>query len=179
MLSFSSDSKPTKTPVQPAKAISRTSEGSSVTSIDTAALQIFSSGRKARHKRPQIVGARAEIVVDEDGVGLVLGLKFGDDLLHVAHEIRHVQPARREVAEFAAAVATARGDQAGGGQEALARQQIAARRRIVAIRPAIIAVIGLLQLAGGDVAEDLPPKLHSLAERQGVGVGRALRRDRR
>ena len=44
----SSDSKPTNTPVQPASAISRTSDGSSVTSIVTAALQIFSSGRSAR-----------------------------------------------------------------------------------------------------------------------------------
>ena len=46
-----SDSKPTNTPVQPASAISRTSDGSSVTSIVTAALQIFSSGRSARQSR--------------------------------------------------------------------------------------------------------------------------------
>ena len=53
-----------------------------------------------------------------------------------------------------------------------ARQKIAARCRIVAIRPAIIAVIRPLQLAGGDVAEYLPPELHSLADRQGVGMRR-------
>ena len=44
-----SDSNPTNTPVHPASAISRIRLTSSVTSIDTAALQIFSSGFSAPH----------------------------------------------------------------------------------------------------------------------------------
>ena len=68
-----SDSKPMKTPVQPASAISRTSAGSSVTSIVTAALQIFSSGRSAGQSARRYSRSRAEVVVDEDGVGLVVG----------------------------------------------------------------------------------------------------------
>ena len=48
-LSSVSDSNPMKTPVQPASAMLRIKLGSSVTSIVTAALQIFSSGRRARH----------------------------------------------------------------------------------------------------------------------------------
>ena len=43
-----SDSNPMNTPVQPARAMSRTNAGSSVTSSVTAALQIFCNGRNAR-----------------------------------------------------------------------------------------------------------------------------------
>ena len=53
-------------------------------------------------------------------VRLAVGRELGDDLLDVAHLVGHVQPVGREVAEAAAVVAAARGDQAGRGQEAAA-----------------------------------------------------------
>ncbi len=62
MLSSFSDSKPTNTPVQPASAISRTSVGSSVTSIVTAALQIFSSGRSARQSSRKYSGREPRLL---------------------------------------------------------------------------------------------------------------------
>ena len=131
--SSASDSKPTNTPVQPASAISRTSDGSSVTSIVTAALQIFSSGRSAGRAGAGTRGREPRLLSMKTRVGLPVGAELGDDLLDVAHVVGHAQPIGGQVAEAAAVVAAARGDQAGRGQKAPPRQQVAARRRVVAI----------------------------------------------
>ena len=50
--------------------------GSSVTSSVTAALQIFSQRRERPAQRAQVAAVRAEVVVDEDGVGRVGGLEL-------------------------------------------------------------------------------------------------------
>jgi hypothetical protein len=78
-----------KTPVQPPSAISRIKLGSSVTSIETAALQIFSSGPQLTAQRAEVVGPRAEIVVDEYRIRLAVPLELLGDLARVAHPIRH------------------------------------------------------------------------------------------
>jgi hypothetical protein len=64
-------------------------------------------------KPVEIIGPRAEVVVDKDAVRLAVGAKLGDDLLDVADEVRHVEAAGGEVAEAAAVVAAAGGDEAG------------------------------------------------------------------
>ena len=62
MLASVSDSKPMKTPVHPARAISRTSDGSSVTSRVTAALQMISSGRSARQSSRRYAGREPRLL---------------------------------------------------------------------------------------------------------------------
>ena len=145
MLSSCSDSKPTNTPVQPARAISRTRDGSSVTSmVDGSAPDLLQRSQRPA-QAAQVVGPRAKVVVDEHGVGLVVGTELLDDLLHVAHQVGHLQPVGGQVTETAAVVTAARGNQAGRGEEAVARQQVAARRRVVAVGPPVAAVIDGLQ----------------------------------
>ena len=89
----------------------------------TAALQILFERPQRGAERVQIVAARAQIVVDEDGVRLVVGLKLGGDLLRMPHAIGHAQAVGREIAEAAAVVAAAGGDQAGRGQKTVAREE--------------------------------------------------------
>jgi hypothetical protein len=149
-----------------------------VTSIrDRRALQILSSQPQRAAEGAKVVGARAQVVVDEDGVGLAALRELGDDLRRVAHLIRQVEPVGREVAEAAAVVAAARRDQARGREEAVARQQRAARRRVVAIGPArapVLAAVERLQPAGLDVGEELRPDLHAVADHERVAVRPAL-----
>ncbi len=121
-------------------------------------------------ERPQVLGPRAEVVVDEHAVGLAVVSELGDDLLDVAHLVRHRQPVGGQVAEAAAVVATPGGDQAGRRQEAPSRQQVAAGGRVVAVGAAVAPAIGRPQRPRLDVAEDLRPDLHPLADRQRVGV---------
>ena len=89
-----SDSKPTNTPVQPASAMSRIKRRI-VGHVDR------DGGAPDLLQRPQrlaqlaqVVAVGAEIVVDEDGVGLAVGRELGGDLLRVAHPIRHAQARR-------------------------------------------------------------------------------------
>ena len=156
--------------MQPASAISRTSDGSSVTSIVTAALQMTSERPQRAAELPQVLGPRAEVVVDEDAVGLPVGAELGDDLLDVPDLVRHRQALGRQVAEAAAVVAAPRGDQAGRRQEAPPRQQVAARRRVVAVGTPVAPPVDRPERPRLDVAEDLRPDLDALADRQGVGV---------
>ena len=125
---------------------------------------------------PQVLRPRAEVVVDEDAVGLPVGAELGDHLLDVPDLVGHRQPLRRQVAEAATVVAAPRGDQAGRRQEAPPRQQVAARRRIVAIGTPIAPAIDRPERPRLDVAEDLRPDLDALADRQRVGVRRGLLR---
>ena len=67
-------------------------------------------------------------------------------------------------------MAAPRGDQAGGGQEPAAGKQVAARRRVVAIGAPVAPAVDRPERPRLDVAEDLRPDLHALADRQGVGV---------
>ena len=159
-----SDSKPMNTPVQPASAISRTSDGSSVTSMRDGGAPDHAERPQRAAELAQVVGPRAEIVVDEDGVGLAVGRELGDDLLDVAHPIGHVQASVDEIAEAAAIVAAARRDQARRGEEAVARQKVAARRRVVAIGTPVVAAVDRLAAC--------PPR------RRGGSAARAARRRR-
>jgi hypothetical protein len=98
--------------------MSRIRLGSSVTSMVTAALQMLIQWAQRGAERVQIIGARAEIVVDEDSVRLVVFQKLGGDLFGALHAVGHAQAVGGEIAEAAAVVASAGGDQAGGGEEA-------------------------------------------------------------
>ena len=89
----------------PRSAISRTSDGSSVTSIEMARAPNLFQRPKCPAKAKQVFGPRAEIVVDEHAVGLAIGAKYLDDLLDIAHEIRHMQTVGRQIAKAAAIVA--------------------------------------------------------------------------
>ena len=102
------------------------------------------------------------------------GPKLRNDLLDITHQVGHVQPIRREIAETAAIVATPCSDQTSRGQKAASRQKIAARRRVVTIGPTIATVIDGLQYAGFHVAENLRPQMDSLPYRQSVGVWSSL-----
>ena len=159
-----------KTPVQPARAISRTSEGSSVTSMLTAALQILSSGRSAPAKFPKIIRTGAEVVVGEDGVGLAVATELVGDLLDVSHQVGHVQPFGRQVAEVAAVVATSGGNQACCGQKGVPIQQISPRGGVVPIRSSKSGPVDGLKPVCLHVPQDISPERDSIADRQCVGM---------
>ncbi len=106
---------------------------------------------------------------------MTVGRELRDDLLDVAQPVRHVQPLRREIAKPTAVVTAARRNDARRREKAVARQQVAPRCRIVAIRPAIVTAIDRLQSAGLDVLENLRPDLYTLAERDGIRVRGGLR----
>src|SRR5439155_13353508 len=107
-----------------------------------------------------------------------VGDDLPDDLLWVAALVGHVQAVGGEVAEAAPVVAAAGGVDAGGGQERPAVEQVAPRRRGVAVRLAVGPGVRPLQRAALDVAEDLRPHLRPLAEYQLVGVRGVLLRAR-
>ncbi len=135
-----------------------------------------------RPQRPaepaQVVRARAEVVVDEDGVRLAVGQELVDDLPRVAHPVRHREALGRQVAEAAAVVAAARRDEARRREEARVREQVAARGRVVAVRARVVSAVDGSQRARVDVAEERAPDLHALADDERVGVRRALLRAR-
>src|SRR5271157_5787664 len=125
-------------------------------------------------QRMQVIVARAQVVVNEDRVGLAVFLELGSDLLGMAHAIRHAQAVGREIAEAAAVVASAGGDQTGGGEKTAARKKRTAGRRITAVVVLVGGDIARLQVVFLYVMEDARPQLHSIAEREGVGMRRAF-----
>ncbi len=131
-----------------------------------------------RRERPaeaaQVLRVRAEVVVDEDGVGLARREPLGHDLRRLLHAPRHADAARREVAEVAAVVAAARRHQARRRQERLPREEVAARRRGVAIRGAEVGPVDGLESPVLGVGEDPRPERDAVADRDRVGVRRRL-----
>ena len=122
---------------------------------------------------PQVLRPGAEVVVDEDAVGLPVAAELGDDLLDVPDLVGHRQPVGRQVAEAATVVAAPRGDQAGRRQEAPTRQQVAARRRVVAVGTPVTPPVDRPERPRLDVAEDLRPELRP--PRRSPGRRRAAR----
>src|ERR1051325_2009913 len=122
----------------------------------------------------QVVAARAEIVVDEYRVGLLVFQKLRSDLLRMAHPVRHAKALSRQIAEAAAVVAPAGSDQAGGGKKPAAGDDRAPRRWVVAIIVLIRGYVARLQAALLDVVQDSRPELDSIAEREGVRMRRAF-----
>ena len=55
-------------------------------------------------------------------------------------------------------------------EKAASRQHVAARRRVFAVRTAVAPPVDRLERPRLDVAEDLRPDLHTLADRQRIGV---------
>src|SRR5690606_38414751 len=96
----------------------------------------------------EVFGLAAEVVVDEYAVRLAVREELLNDLLGLADVVGHVEPFRGEVAEAAAIVAAARGDHAGGGEERPAGQDVAARRRIIAVRAGVAAGVAWLERPG-------------------------------
>src|SRR5262249_58637683 len=103
---------------------------------------------------PQVGRPRAEVVVGEYRVRLIVRPDLLDDLRRIPELIGHVEPVGREVAETAAAVTAARGVEARGGEELPAGEEHAARRGVVAVGPPVIAGVARPQAAGADVAQD-------------------------
>src|SRR5207344_2068638 len=81
----------------------------------------------------QVVASRSKIVVDEYGVRLAVRSKLVCNLLRMPHAVRHSQSVGRQVAEAAAIVTAAGCNQAGGRKEAVARNNGAPRRGVLAI----------------------------------------------
>lgn len=140
---------------------------------DCGAPDFFERTERAA-KAAQVFAIRTEIIVNEDGVGLIVGFEFRDDLRRILHTIRHAQAVCGEVAEAAAIMAAARGDEAGGGKEARARQNCAARWRIAAIVGFVICAVGGTEATGFDVGENLRPELDAVADGECVGMRRAF-----
>lgn len=105
-------------------------------------------------QRTQVVGFRAQVVVDEHREGLAVLDDLRRHLVGRAHPVGHVQPVRREVAEAAAVVTAARGDQACRRQEALAREDRTARCGLGRVGRGVGSGVGRLQTARLGVAQD-------------------------
>ena len=71
-------------------------------------------------------------------------------------------------------MAAAGGDQAGGGEEALAWKEGTAGRGVLAVVVLISGGIAGLEAAGFAIGKDAGPKLDAVAEGQGVGMRGAL-----
>ena len=115
---------------------------------------------------------RAEVVVEEDGVGLARREPLGDDLRRLLHAPGHADAARRQVAEVAAVVAAARRHEARRRQERLARHEVAPGRRGVAIRGAEVGPVDGLEAPALRVGEDARPERNAVADRDRVRVRR-------
>src|SRR5581483_7976891 len=88
--------------------------------------------------------------------------------------VRHAETVACKIAEATAVVATARRDQAGGGEEAGSRQKVAARSWILPVVGFVIRCIAGLQLPCFNIGQDARPELDTVAQRKGVGMRRAL-----
>ena len=69
----------------------------------------------------EILPVRAQVIVDEDAVRLVIGFKLPGYLLGISHSIRHAQAISCQVAEPTPIVTTTRSNQTGGRQKTLSR----------------------------------------------------------
>ncbi len=81
-----------------------------------------------------------------------------------------MQAVRRQITESATIVTAARGIEARRGKKPVARQEIASRRRIIAIGPAKIAMVDGLERIALDVLENTGPELNTVADRDRIGV---------
>ncbi len=130
-------------------------------------------------ERVQVVAARSEIVVDEDGVRLAIFLKLGSDLVRMAHAVGHAQAVGGEIAEAAAVVASAGGDQAGGGEETAAGENRAPGRRIVTVVVFILGDVAGLQVVGFDVVRGSAARAARHRPARARPRGARIRRDKR
>ena len=122
----------------------------------------------------KILRVGSQVVVDEDGVGLLIHQKFRRDLRGIPHSIGHAQAVGGQITKAAAIVTAARGNQAGSGQEALPRKNRSAGRRVLAIVSLVGGRVFRLQAALFHVRQDPRPKLHAIADGKRVRVRRTL-----
>ena len=127
-----------------------------------------------RAQLAQVVGARAQIIVDENCVRLPVGLKLRRDLRGLARPVGHAQTLGGQIAKPTAVVAAARGNQAAGGEEAFARQDGTAWGRVLAILGFVGRGVARLKAACFHVRHDARPKLDAVAHRQRVSVRRTF-----
>src|SRR5947208_1150011 len=77
--------------------------------------------RSRRTRLSAILPVRAQVIVEEDAVRLVIGFKLPGYLLGISHSIRHAQAISCQVAEPTPIVTTARSNQTARRQKTLSR----------------------------------------------------------
>lgn len=122
----------------------------------------------------ELFAVGAEIVVDEDGIGLMVGRELTGDLLRMPPAVGHPQAVRREVAEAAAAMTAAGSDKAGCREEAFAGQDRAAGRRILPVVVIEVGVVTGAETSRFDIGQDGGPELHTVADGKGIRMRRAF-----
>src|SRR5207249_4367044 len=112
----------------------------------------------------------AEVIIDEDRVGLIILLELLQDLASVADLVRHAETISRKIAEATAIVTAARGNKAGRREKAAPWQEIAPGAGLFTVRPEEIGAIDRPRSAGLDITKDLRPELDAFADGEDVGM---------